>query len=163
MNKAPTTDRTAPPRRVVTGLDSLGRSFIQFDGPAHSVMWRVHELPAENTGNADQGGGRFRFPTEGVDFVYADFPPGGGSPMHATDTLDFLVVVFGEVVFITEAGETLLRAGDVLVDRGAVHGWRNDSDRPCRIVNVLCPAKPVGGGATIAGDLDLDGTDGSKP
>jgi len=140
---------------VVTGLAADGRSCIQFDGPGRTVIWSASDLPADFSGEADTGGGRFRFPTGGADFVFSDFPPGGGSPMHATDTLDFLVVVSGEVVFITESGETLLKAGDVLVDRGALHAWRNDSDRPCRIVNVLLPAKPVGQGATIAGELDL--------
>jgi quercetin dioxygenase-like cupin family protein len=144
-----------PPRRVVTGIDAEGRSCVAFDGPSRTVIWSSPGLPADNGGTADAGGGRFRFPTEGVDFVFADFPPGGGSPMHATDTLDLLVVISGEVTLITEAGETLLRAGDVLVDRGVLHGWRNDSAQPCRIVNVLCPAKPVGRGATVTGELDL--------
>jgi quercetin dioxygenase-like cupin family protein len=145
----------SPPRRLVTGLDADGRSCIQFDGPARTVIWSAPDLPAAFSGETDTGGGRFRFPARGADFVFSDFPPGGGSPMHATDTLDFLVVVSGEVVFITETGETLLKAGDVLVDRGAIHAWRNDSDKPCRIVNVLLPAKPVGQGATVAGELDL--------
>lgn len=144
-----------PPRRVVAGLDAAGRSSIQIDGPAQTVIWSAKDLPANNSGLQDAGGGRFRFPAQGVDFVFADFPPGGGSPMHATDTLDFLVVVSGEVTFITETGETLLTAGDVLVDRGVMHAWRNDGDQVCRIVNVLCPALPVGRGATVAGELDL--------
>jgi quercetin dioxygenase-like cupin family protein len=144
-----------PPRRVVTGLDGEGRSCVAIDGPAATVIWRAGALPADNGGAADEGGGRFRFPTEGVEFVYSDFPPGGGSPMHATDTLDFLVVVSGQVTFITETGEVRLEAGDVLVDRGAYHGWRNDGDQTCRIVNLLCPARPVGRGATVSGELDL--------
>lgn len=145
----------SPPRRVVTGLDAAGRSCIEFDGPAKTVIWSTPDLPATFSGSADAGGGRFRFPTAGAEFVFADFPPGGGSPMHATDTLDLLVVVSGEVTFITETGETLLKAGDVLVDRGAIHAWRNDGDQPCRIVNVLLPAHPVGQGASAAGELDL--------
>jgi quercetin dioxygenase-like cupin family protein len=144
-----------PLRRVVTGLDANGRSCVAIDGPAETVIWRTDELPADNSGTADQGGGRFRFPTAGAQFVFSDFPPGGGSMMHATDTLDFLVVVSGSITFITETGETLLRAGDVLVDRGALHGWRNNSDQPCRIVNVLCPARPLAAGATVAGELDI--------
>jgi quercetin dioxygenase-like cupin family protein len=144
-----------PPRRVVAGLDAQGRSCILIDGPARTVIWSAKDLPADNSGTGDAGGGRFRFPTRGAEFVFSDFPPGGGSIMHATDTLDFLVVLSGEVTFITETGETQLRAGDVLVDRGIMHGWRNDSDQPCRIVNVLCPAHPVGKGATVSGELDL--------
>jgi quercetin dioxygenase-like cupin family protein len=148
-------DAGSPPRRVVAGVGADGRSGIQIDGPSKTVIWSTKDLPADNSGDADAGGGRFRFPTSGADFVFSDFPPGGGSPMHATDTLDFLVVVFGEITFITETGETLLKAGDVLVDRGVMHAWRNDSDQPCRIVNVLCPAYPVGQGATASGELDL--------
>jgi quercetin dioxygenase-like cupin family protein len=146
---------SAPPRRVVAGVGRDGRSCIQIDGLAQTVIWSEQALPADNGGDRDAGGGRFRFPTQGAEFVFADFPPGGGSPMHATDTLDFLVVLCGEVIFVTETGETLLKAGDVLVDRGVMHAWRNDSDQVCRIVNVLCPALPVGAGATVHGELDL--------
>ena len=144
-----------PPRRVVTGVDADGRSCILIDGPAGTVIWSSETSPADNSGGADAGGGRFRFPTSGTQFVFSDFPPGGGSIMHATDTLDYLVVLAGEVTLITETGETLLKAGDVLVDRGVLHGWRNDGDTPCRIVNVLCPARPVGQGATVSGELDI--------
>lgn len=146
---------SAQPRRVVAGLGADGRSCIQTDGPAHTVIWSEDELPADNSRGRDGGGGRFRFPTQGVEFVFSDFPPGGGSPMHATDTLDFLVVLSGQVTFVTETGETQLKSGDVLVDRGVMHAWRNDSSEVCRIVNVLCPALPVGAGATVAGELDL--------
>lgn len=144
-----------PPRRVVAGLDAEGRSCIQIDDAARTVIWSTKELPADNSDAGDAGGGRFRFPTEGADFVYSDFPPGAGPYLHATDTLDFQVVVSGEVTFITETGEILLRAGDVLVNRGIMHAWRNDGDQPCRIVNVLLPARPVGKGATASGEFDL--------
>jgi quercetin dioxygenase-like cupin family protein len=144
-----------PPRRVVTGLDANGRSCILIDNTAETVIWNVNELPADNSGTVDQGGGRFRFPTAGAQFVFSDFPPGGGSPMHATDTIDFLVVISGSVTFITETAERLLHAGDVLIDRGAVHAWRNDGNEVCRVVNVMCPAHPLGKGATVSGELDL--------
>jgi quercetin dioxygenase-like cupin family protein len=143
-----------PLRRLVTGLDAHGRSCIQIDGPAASVIWRAEDLPADNAGAADLGGARMRFPTRGVEFVFADFAPGAVTPMHATDTLDLLVVVSGEVTLVTETGERVLRAGDVLVDRGVAHAWRNHGEATCRIVNVLCPAHPVGAGATMAGEID---------
>jgi quercetin dioxygenase-like cupin family protein len=144
-----------PPRRVITGLDAEGRSCILIDGPARMVIWSTRETPADNSGRSDTGGGNFDFPTEGARFIYSDFPPRSRIDFHATDTIDHIVVVSGEVVFITETGEVHLRAGDVIVDRGILHGWRNDSDAPCRIVNVLCPARPLGKGATIAGELDV--------
>jgi quercetin dioxygenase-like cupin family protein len=143
------------PRRVITGLDDQGRSGFLIDGPASMVIWSTDETLADNNATADAGGGVFRFPTSGALFVFSDFAPGGGTVMHATDTIDYIVVVSGEVVFITETGETLLRAGDALVDRGIMHAWRNDSDRPCRIMNVLCPARPAGKGATVSGEVHI--------
>ena len=143
------------PRRVITGLDADGRSCVLIDGPSSMVVWSTGDTPADNSGSGDAGGGTFRFPVSGTLFAFSDFPPGKGSPMHSTDTIDYIVVVSGEVFFITETGETLLRAGDVLVDRGIVHAWRNDSDQPCRMLIVLCPSHPVGKGATVAGEVKI--------
>ncbi len=141
-----------PPRRVIIGLDPDGRSCILFDDTvAGPVIWSTDQSPADNVSTADAGGGVFAFPTQGTLFLYVDFAPGGDTVMHATDTIDYIVVVAGEVTFITETGETVARAGDVIVDRGNVHAWRNHTDAPCRIINVLCPAHPVGAGATMVG------------
>ena len=139
-------------RRVVTGLDAEGRSCILIDGPASRTIWSTDGAVADNSGMADTGGDKISFPTHGSRFVFVEFPPGDSKPMHATDTIDYLVVISGEAVFITETGETTLRAGDVLVDRGVVHAWRNDGDQPCRLVNVLVPAHPVAKGATVTGE-----------
>lgn len=144
-----------PPRRVITGLDAQQRSCFLIDGPSNTVIWSTAESPANNSATADAGGNIFRFPVRGALFVFSDFAPGSAGPMHASDTIDFIVVVSGEVIFITETGETLLRAGDVLVDRGIMHAWRNASDQPCRIMNVLCPAFPVGKGATVSGEVAI--------
>ena len=144
----------APPRRVVTGLDVSGRSCILFDDAAKNVIWDVTEIPADNQGTANQGGGAFRFPNSGVQFAFNDIPPGGGAPMHATDTIDFIVVISGSITLVTETGETLLRAGDVLVDRGIVHAWRNDGTEACRLLSVMCPARPLGV-STVSDVLDL--------
>jgi quercetin dioxygenase-like cupin family protein len=136
-----------PLRRIVTGLDADGRSCILADDAAKMLIWQVSDLPADNSGNAEQGACQFSFPKTGAQFIFSDLPPGVVSPMHATDTIDFVVVLSGSIVFVTETGETLLHAGDVLVDRGIVHAWRNDGDEACRIVTVLCPAHPIGAGA----------------
>jgi quercetin dioxygenase-like cupin family protein len=138
-----------PPRRVITGLDAEGRSCFLIDGPSSMVIWSTDQIPAHNAGTADAGGGAFGFPAIGTSFVFVDFDPGRDTIMHATDTIDYIVVVAGEITFITQTGETLLRAGDVIVDRGIVHAWRNHSDATCRIMNVLCAALPVGKGATV--------------
>ena len=143
----------SPPRRVVTGLNAEGRSSLMIDGPSHTVIWSSAETPVDNSTTSDEGSGPFRIPTTGNLFIYSDFPPGDRKPMHSTDTIDYIIVVSGEVFFIAETAETLLRAGDVIVCRGIMHGWRNDADKPCRILSVLCPSRAVGKGGTVSGVL----------
>ena len=144
-----------PPRRVVTGLDAGGLSCILNDGPAPPAIWSTADVPADNRGTADAGGAVYVFPERGPQFVFADFAPGTGPLMHATDTIDYVVILSGEITLVTETGETVLRAGDLLVDRGIVHGWRNDGDVPCRLVSIMIPAHPVGAGPKLTGKLSL--------
>ena len=60
--------------------------------------------------------------------------------MHKTKTLDYAIVLSGEIYAVLYQGEVLLEAGDVLVQRGTNHAWSNRSDRPCRIAFVLVDA-----------------------
>jgi hypothetical protein len=57
--------------------------------------------------------------------------------MHRTETIDYGIVLEGELVLIMDEGETIVRAGDIVVQRGTNHGWANRSDRNCRIAFVL--------------------------
>ncbi|TAK98268.1 MAG: cupin domain-containing protein [Rhodospirillaceae bacterium] len=143
------------PRRVITGIDANGRSCIQIDGSSGMTIWSTDDSPADNTGSKDAGSNTMSFPTRGTCFIFHDFLPRSSVPMHATDSVDYIVVLSGEVSFITETGEVHLRPGDALVDRGIMHGWRNDGDAPCRIMNALSPAHPVGKGATISGTVNV--------
>ncbi|MFL5847061.1 MAG: cupin domain-containing protein [Solirubrobacteraceae bacterium] len=63
---------------------------------------------------------------------------------HRTDTLDYAIVLEGEVWAMMDVGECLLRAGDVLIQRGTNHAWSNRSDQPCRVAFVLIDALPDG-------------------
>ena len=63
-----------------------------------------------------------------------------GSPhplMHRTESVDYGVVIEGELTLVLDEGEVLLRAGSVVVQRGTNHAWANRSDRPCRMLFVL--------------------------
>lgn len=146
-------------RRVVTGLNEVGKSCVLFDGevprrrPIANLIWRNGTLPANNAGTADEA-----VPYEmemlhdgGVNFILTELPAGmnGGAFMHATDTIDYLVVISGEVVLVLETGEVTLRAGDFIVDRGVIHGWRNDGQVPAVYASVTIPARPVGQGRTV--------------
>ena len=57
--------------------------------------------------------------------------------MHRTETIDYGIVLEGELVLIMDEGETTVRAGDIVIQRGTNHGWANRSDRNCRICFVL--------------------------
>ena len=57
--------------------------------------------------------------------------------MHRTETIDYGIVIEGELVLIMDEGETTVRVGDIVIQRGTNHGWANRSDSNCRIVFVL--------------------------
>jgi len=57
--------------------------------------------------------------------------------MHKTETLDFAIVVAGEIYLVLDGQETLMKAGDVRVQRATNHVWSNRSDQPCRMAFVL--------------------------
>jgi hypothetical protein len=62
--------------------------------------------------------------------------------MHETATIDYAIVLHGELVAIMDEGETLMRAGDVLIQRGTNHAWANRSDSIARIAFILIDAQP---------------------
>ena len=57
--------------------------------------------------------------------------------MHRTETVDYGIVLEGELTLIMDEGETIIRPGDIVIQRGTNHGWANRSSKPCRIVFVL--------------------------
>ncbi len=145
-------------RRVVTGLNAEGRSCVLIDGDVPdfatrglALVWATRATPADNSGSADPVS-----PYEiemlhmpGSNFAICTFSPGAPAYMHATDTIDYLVIISGEVTLVLEDGEARLGPGDLVVDRGVMHAWRNDSGAPCVAAVVNLPAHPVGEGRTI--------------
>lgn len=65
--------------------------------------------------------------------------------MHRTQSLDYGIVLEGEVELILDSGEKrAMKVGDVAIQRGTMHAWRNMSDtKPARMIYVLTPAKPL--------------------
>ena len=62
---------------------------------------------------------------------------------HRTDSLDYAIVLEGEIWLLTDEHETLVRPGDVIIQRGTSHAWSNRTDRPCRMAFVLIGALPT--------------------
>lgn len=83
--------------------------------------------------------------SDGTVLRYVDMRPGQLSPMHRTVSLDYGVVLEGEVELVLDSGETrLLKRGDVAVQRGTNHAWRNTSTTEwSRMLFVLQPSKPL--------------------
>ena len=80
-------------------------------------------------------------------FRVIEYAPGVSPRIHRTDSIDYAIVLSGEITMELDHENVLLRAGDVLVQRGTIHNWVNRSDAPCVIAFVLIDATPV----TIAG------------
>jgi quercetin dioxygenase-like cupin family protein len=154
-------------RRVVTGHDAEGRAVFLSDGVAPKTIDRgpqaVTEVmvlpgpPADVSAGGDSpeagfplhppaGGATVRLirlppPAAGTSVdsqwlrVPGDDPHSPGT--HTTDTLDFEVIVDGEIVLGLDDGEYQLGAGDVVVQRGTAHRWRVTGDRPCTYLAVM--------------------------
>jgi len=145
-------------RRVVTGLNSAGKSQVIIDGPipnannsVASIVWRTDRYPADNSSNEDTATSYDMsvLHDPGSNFCICEFPAGMPAFMHATDTIDYLVILSGHITLILEESEVRLGPGDFAVDRGVMHAWRNDSDTVCVAAVINIPANPVGNGRTI--------------
>ena len=137
-------------------------------------LWVSDRAPASNAGSADAAKRRMSLepPVTGTIFRIVEFPPdaaaGGGfdraaaframgashamdpdasrhPAMHRTDTVDYALVLSGEIWALMDEGETLLRAGDTLVQRGTNHAWSNRGDQPSLVAFILVSAAPLGG------------------
>lgn len=142
-------------RRVVTGHDEQGRAVVTMDDhptnrisnrPGHEalVVWTTKETPADVSSHADGGEWEVTTPpiTNGSIFRVIEYAPGVESRMHQTATIDYAVILSGEIVMrLDEGHEVHLKAGDVLVQRATIHDWINRGNEPCVIAFVLLDAK----------------------
>jgi quercetin dioxygenase-like cupin family protein len=149
-------------RRVVTGHDANGRAKVAIDevsknvmsarpGASACVIWTTEGFPVDNTGDADTSTRKVGTTlANGCVFRVVEFGPGVSPRNHRTDSIDFAVVMSGEIDMQLDDSEVHLRAGDVLVQRGTIHNWVNRGTEPCQIAFVLVDAKPVSvGGKTL--------------
>jgi len=65
--------------------------------------------------------------------------------MHRTQTIDYGIVLEGEMTLVLDEGEATIRAGDIVIQRGTSHAWSNRSDANCRIAFVLIDGQYVDG------------------
>jgi quercetin dioxygenase-like cupin family protein len=149
-------------RRVVTGHDAQGRARVAIDElcrnvisrrPSHAscVVWSTGAFPADN-GDERDGAAREVATTDpnGTVFRIVEYGPGVAPRNHRTDSIDFAVVMKGEIDMELDGTSVHLKAGDVLVQRGTIHNWVNRGSEPCQIAFALVDSKPVtAGGKTL--------------
>lgn len=159
-------------RQVVTGHTPNGEAIIDSDKElipynpkdgspgtpdemAFITLWKTDSFPARVQGPWEDFNGQ-RIPLNnsiGTTARIVDFPPGPGI-MHRTVTLDFGMVLFGEIVLELDNGvKTTMRQHDLAVQRGTIHSWVNESDQICRMLFVLIPSEPI-----KVGDKELEAT-----
>ncbi|KAJ7772836.1 hypothetical protein DFH07DRAFT_145690 [Mycena maculata] len=144
-------------RLVVTGHSPDGTSIFTFDdirkpfapfGPAGSHFTSFHAsptVPASNTAPFPELGTALpRCPPAGVLFCITDIPAGGSAPMHRTLSIDYAVVLSGEIVLALDGGEEkTIKTGEFMVQRGANHAWHNRTQETCRILVVMVGTEKI--------------------
>ena len=140
----------------------------QASGLVSTLVWVTDETPADISGGADRSRREVGVPppSNGTIFRVVDFPPEGGAKsrdailkemaltdhggdqggarhaaMHRTRSIDYAIVIEGEIDMLLDDSEVHLKTGDVLVQQGTNHAWVNRGTQPCRMAFVLVDAK----------------------
>jgi uncharacterized cupin superfamily protein len=71
--------------------------------------------------------------------------------MHRTETIDYVIVIEGEIEMDMDASTVKLKQGDIMIQRGTNHAWANRSDKRARVAFVLVDAEPLGIGTPVTG------------
>jgi quercetin dioxygenase-like cupin family protein len=83
-------------------------------------------------------------PVNGSRFMIAEYPPGNHPAMHRTETLDYIIVLEGSIEMELDDDRVIrMSAGDVMIQRGTNHAWKNVTDTTCRMAFVLLDASPL--------------------
>ena len=142
-------------RRVITGHDANGKAIVKIDemagnitsgrpGASATVVWTTDTLPVNNDGQEDTSTRKVGTTLPGgTVFRVVEFGPGVSPRNHRTDSIDYAVVMSGQIDMDLDGTVVTLRQGDVLVQRGTIHNWINRYNEPCVIAFALIDAKPV--------------------
>ena len=149
-------------RRVITGHDANGKAVVTIDEVAKNAtsarpgatavnIWTTEGFPVDNDSHADEGQRKVATTlAKGTIFRIIEFAPGLAARNHRTDSIDYIVVISGEIEMELDDTLVRLKAGDVMVQRGTIHNWINRGTEACVIAFVLVSAKPVTvGGKTL--------------
>ena len=149
-------------RRVVTSHDKDGKAVVAIDEVSKDVVsfrpgatianiWSSAGFPVDNEGAKDTAKEITATTRDGgTVFRVIEYAPGVTPRNHRTNSIDYAVVLSGQIDMELDDQMVTLRAGDVLVQRGTIHNWVNKGSEPCQIAFALVDARPVkAGGKTL--------------
>jgi hypothetical protein len=164
------TGHNAEGKSVIVSDTQLPPGELVDTAVARIGMWTTTQVPASNTTPDPCPDGVIAMVAPqvrgGTVFRITDFPPEREHPrdptelaargahvsedrlarhpgFHLTNTIDYAICLEGEIWAVLDEVETLMRVGDVLIQRGTYHAWSNRSDRVCRMAFILIDAEPV--------------------
>ena len=148
-------------RRIVTGHNASGKAVIKTDeqiaavprigaGISGAEIWSTDQMPIDNSAaDAAQRAGFVKHTNYVGDggcttFRINEWAPGHARFTHRTETLDYAIVLSGEIDCELENGEAVhLKSGDVMIQRGTIHTWVNRGSASAVTAFILIDAKPV--------------------
>jgi len=148
-------------RRIITGHDANGKAIVLIDEVAKHAfsgrpgatginVWTTDSAPANNDGAADEGLRKVGTTLPGgTIFRMLEFAPGLAARNHRTDSIDYIVVLDGEIDMELDDAKVHLKKGDVMVQRGTIHNWVNNGTAPCLLAVILIDAKSVEAGGKV--------------
>ncbi|WP_299328413.1 cupin domain-containing protein [Parasphingopyxis sp.] len=113
---------------------------IQLAPPANGTRIRVVDFPPDAVRGTDISPEEARAAFAEMGAEDASTHSGDDSRhafMHRTETIDYGIILSGEITLILDIGERVVKAGDIVIQRGTNHGWSNHTDQPCRVAFVL--------------------------
>jgi len=141
-------------RRVVTGHDENGKAIIVTDeiatnvkslrpGGQSTVVWASDKMPPDLRGDKDISHDvKSTIFENGTVCRIAQFDPGIERRMHRTASLDYAIILEGEIDMELDDGKSVhLKQGDVAIQRGTNHCWVNNGTAPCTLAFILIHAE----------------------
>jgi len=132
------------PARIDRASGEPPEDGIQLAPPRNGTRIRVLDIPPEGDWLAGMSAEEIKAHFAEVGAGDASSGGDSGSPhalMHRTETIDYGIVLEGEITLVMDVGETVVRAADIVIQRGTNHGWANRSGANCRIAFILIDGK----------------------
>ncbi|THH11310.1 hypothetical protein EW145_g730 [Phellinidium pouzarii] len=148
----------APVRRVVTGHTPDGKAVVVDDSPVEphafdpspslftDLFWTDTFPPDNDVDFKDLAKEHSQdlISPNGSSFRVVEIPPGTGSPFHRTVSLDYGILIQGSITLLLDDDKrVVLKPGDVVVQRGTIHGWLNEGNEWARMYFIMFPSQKV--------------------